>query len=382
MAPWGSWGPEPPSEANNVVTGRDFTVVDLPADKINEREYGTASPAFTKRHTRKDSWGTYGSDHRPFQRPGPPREVPCLQCANRMMVRGFHGLCRDHMGTTLGFPLGNATGKCYCCVLHGVECKEVPEAAFKSSYELQVCARKMDEGHEDTDWERLSCRAELALLKEDLLWSPRKGTAYFWDGNKHVHLPVNGKTGWDGSDNIDVNADVNQVNIAKTYWNDDSNTDWNVNENANFNADTNQAGNNKPGWDDTCVPRWNTSWDDRRTTSWGDESDSDSENARVIKTTPTSEIDDDCDDESDDVQGPVQLTPEFSSADKIISAIDRNTDVVADLCEIMEGLKVSLEVLHEDNVKSKDLLQKLLNEQRAVGDKQTKESPQTDILVT
>ncbi|KAL2684777.1 hypothetical protein Neosp_005866 [[Neocosmospora] mangrovei] len=336
MAPWGSWGPEPPSEANNVVTGRDFTVVDLPADKINEREYGTASPAFTERHARKDSWGTYGLDHRPFQRPGSPREVP--------------------------------------------------ETVFKSAYELQVCARKMDEGHEGTDWEYLRGRVERALLKGHL-WSPRQDTNHDWHQYSHVEEAVNGKanqvhngktgwddkdnTSWDGSDNIDVNSHVNHIKIAKTYWNDGSNTDWNVNENDNVNADTNQAGNNKPGWDDTCVPRWNTSWDDKRNTNWGDESDSDSENARNIKTTPTSEIDDDCDGESDDIQNPTQLTPEFSSADKIISAIDRNTDVVADLCEIMEGLKASLDVLHEDNVKSKDLLQKLLNEQRAVGDKQT-----------
>ncbi|EEU44154.1 uncharacterized protein NECHADRAFT_74253 [Fusarium vanettenii 77-13-4] len=377
MAPWGSWDPEPPSEANNVVTGRDFTVVDLPTDKINEREYGTVSPAFAERNARKDFRDLYSPEYpyapgySPFQPPGPPREVPCLGCTIHMMVGGFRGLCRDR--------LANANGECFCCVVRGIECEEVPEAAFKAVYELQTCARKMDEGHENTDWKNLCNRVDLALLKARLPSFPRQDTNNYWDGNNHVEEVANGKvnqvhngkTGWGGSDNIDVNANANQVNIAKTYWNDDSSTNWNVNENVNVNADTSQAGNNRPDWDDTGVARWNTTWDSKRNTNWGDDSDSDSDKVLGIETTPTSEIDNDCDDESDDVQDPIQLTPEFSSADKIISAIDRNTDVVADLCEIMEGLKSSLEVLHEDNVQSKKLLQKLLNEQRTLCDKQT-----------
>ncbi|KAI8687779.1 hypothetical protein NCS55_00030000 [Fusarium keratoplasticum] len=349
MAPWGSWDPEPPSEVNTVVTGRDFTVVDLPTDKVNERKYGTASPKPTEHHVPKGLWASpYAPERRPSQHQGSPREVPCLQCANRMMVRGFHGLCRDH--------LANASGKCYCCVLHGVECEEVPETAFKSAYELQVCARKMDEGHEDTDWEYLSNKAELALMKEALLWFARKDTNDYWDGNNHVKEVVNGKanqvdngktcwdykdnTSWDGSDNVNVNANINQVNIGKTYWNDGS--------------ITNRAGNDNINWGANGIPRWGSSeiatWNDKRNTNWG--------------------VDNDCDDESDDGQDPIQLTREFSSADKIISAIDRNTDVVADLCEIMEGIKGSLDLLHEDNVQSKNVLQKLLTEQRTLSDKQ------------
>ncbi|KAJ4186118.1 hypothetical protein NW755_007970 [Fusarium falciforme] len=376
MAPWGSWDPEPPSEVNTVVTGRDFTVVDLPTDKINERKYGTASPEPTEHHTPRDLWASpYAPEHRPFQHQGSPREVPCLQCVNRMMVRGFHGLCRDH--------LANVNGECYCCVLHGVECEEVPETAFKSAYELQVCARKMDDGHEDTDWEYLSNKAELTLMKEGLLWFAREDTNDYWDGNNHVKEVVNGKvnqvdkgktcwdykdnTSWDGSDNVNVNANTNQVNIGKTYWNDGSNTNRDVNANAN------RAGNDNINWGANGIPRWGSgeiaTWNEKRNTNWADNSDSD--NVQGTKTTPDAEIDSDCDDESDDGQDPIQLTPEFSSADKIISAIDRNTDAVADLCEIMEGIKGSLDLLHEDNVQSKKLLQKLLTEQRTLSGKKT-----------
>ncbi|KAI8683660.1 hypothetical protein NCS57_00030700 [Fusarium keratoplasticum] len=372
MAPWGSWDPEPPSEVNTVVTGRDFTVVDLPTDKINERKYGTASPEPTEHHVPKDLWASpYAPERRPFQHQGSPREVPCLQCVNRMMVRGFHGLCRDH--------LANASGKCYCCVLHGVECEEVPETAFKSAYELQVCARKMDEGHEDTDWEYLSNKAELALMKEGLLWFAREDTNDYWHGNNHVKEVVNGK--------------VNQVNISKTYWNDGSNTNRDVNANANQvdknyycwdftgnsdwsgNDNANRAGNDNINWGANGIPRWGSgeiaTWNDKRNTNWGGDSDSDSDKGRATGTASDAEVDNDCDDESDDGQDPIQLTPEFSSADKIISAIDRNTDVVADLCEIMEGIKGSLDLLHEDNVQSKKVLQKLLTEQRTLSDKQT-----------
>ncbi|KAL6357511.1 hypothetical protein LRP88_07680 [Fusarium phalaenopsidis] len=353
MAPWGSWDPEPPSEANTVVTGRDFTVVDLPIDKINERKYGTASPEPIEHHAPKDLWANaYAPERRPFQHQGSPREVPCLQCANRMMV---------------------------------------PETAFKSAYELQVCARKMDEGHEDTDWEYLSNTAELALMKEGLLWFAREDTNDYWDGNNHAKEVINGKvnradngktcwdykdnTSWGGSDNVNVNANINQVNIGKTYWNDGSNTKWNVNENVNVNADTNtnQAGNSRPSWDDSGVIHWGSgeiaTWNEKRNTNWGDNSDSD--NVQGTKTTPDAEIDNDCDDESDNGQDPIQVTTEFSSADKIISAINRNTDVVADLCEIMEGIKGSLDLLHEDNVQSKKVLQKLLTEPRTLSDKQT-----------
>ncbi|KAJ4222161.1 hypothetical protein NW759_006584 [Fusarium solani] len=376
MAPWGSWDPEPPSEVNTVVTGRDFTVVDLPTDKINERKYGTANPEPIEHHAPKDFWASpYAPERRPFRHQGPPREVPCLQCANRMMVRGFHGLCRDH--------LANEDGACYCCVLHVVECEEVPETAFKSAYELQVCARKMDEGHEDTDWEYLSNKAELALMKEGLLWFAREDTNDYWDGNNHVKEVVNGKvnqadngktcwdykdnTSWDGSDNVNVNANINQVNIGKTYWNDGSNTNRDVNANAN------QAGNDNTNWGGNGIPRWGSgeiaTWNDKRNTNWG--GDSDSDKGRATETTPDAEVYNDCDDESDDGQDPIQLTPEFSSSDKIISAIDRNTNVVADLCEIMEGIKGSLDLLHEDNVQSKKVLQKLLTEQRTLSDKQT-----------
>ncbi|KAM6538485.1 hypothetical protein FALCPG4_000355 [Fusarium falciforme] len=336
MAPWGSWDPEPPSEVNTVVTGRDFTVVDLPTDKINERKYGTASPEPTEHHTPRDLWANpYAPEHHPFQHQGSPREVPCLQCVNRMMVRGFYGLCRDH--------LANVNGECYCCVLHGVECEEVPETAFKSAYELQVCAHKMDEGHEDTDWEYLSNKAELTLMKEGLLWFAREDTNDYWDGNSHVKEVVNGK--------------VNQVDNGKTCWDYKDNTSWDGSDNVNVNANTNQVNIGK------------TYWNEKRNTNWADNSDSD--NVQGTKTTPDAEIDSDCDDESDDGQDPIQLTPEFSSADKIISAIDRNTDAVADLCEIMEGIKGSLDLLHEDNVQSKKLLQKLLTEQRTLSGKKT-----------
>ncbi|KAJ3470218.1 hypothetical protein MRS44_000317 [Fusarium solani] len=345
MAPWGSWDPEPPSEVNTVVTGRDFTVVDLPTDKINERKYGTANPEPIEHHAPKDFWASpYAPERRPFRHQGPPREVPCLQCANRMMV---------------------------------------PETAFKSAYELQVCARKMDEGHEDTDWEYLSNKAELALMKEGLLWFAREDTNDYWDGNNHVKEVVNGKvnqvdngktcwdykgnTSWDGSDNVNVNANINQVNIGKTYWNDGSNTNRDVNANAN------QAGNDNTNWGVNGIPRWGSgeiaTWNDKRNTNWG--GDSDSDKGLATETTPDAEVYNDCDDESDDGQDPIQLTREFSSADKIISAIDRNTDVVADLCEIMEGIKGSLDLLHEDNVQSKKVLQKLLTEQRTLSDKQT-----------
>lgn len=212
-------------------------------------------------------------------------------------------------------------------------------------------------------------------MKEALLWFARKDTNDYWDGNNHVKEVVNGKvnqvdngktcwdykdnTSWDGSDNVNVNANINQVNIGKTYWNDGSNTS--------------RAGNDNINWGANGIPRWGSGeiaiWNDKRNTNWG--GDSDSDKGRATETTPDAEVDNDCDDESDDGQDPIQLTPEFSSADKIISAIDRNTDVVADLCEIMEGIKGSLDLLHEDNVQSKKVLQKLLTEQRTLSDKQT-----------
>ncbi|UPK97741.1 hypothetical protein LCI18_008676 [Fusarium solani-melongenae] len=336
MPPWGSWGQGPPSETNPIVTGRDYTIVDLPTDKINERKYGTASPEPIEHHVPKDSWASpHALERRPFQDRGSPREVPCLKCVNRMMVRGFHGLCRDH--------LDNANGECYCCVLHGVECEEVPETAFKSAYELQVCARKMDEGHEDTDWEYYSNKAELALMKEGLLWFAREDTNIYWDENGHVKEVFNGK--------------VNQVDNGKTCWNEGGNTNRDVNDNAN------SAGSDSTDWcrrDSGEIAAWN----DKRNTNWG--GDSDSDEGRATETTPDAEVDDDYDDESDDGQEPIQLTPEFSSTDEII-----NTDVAAYLCEIMEGIKECLDLLHEDNVQTKKLLQKLLTEQRTLNDKQT-----------
>lgn len=225
-------------------------------------------------------------------------------------------------------------------------------------------------------------------MKEGLLWCAREATKDYWDGNNHFKEAFNaninqvnvGKTYWDdGSntkcnvdENVNVNADTNtnQVKISKTYWNVNDNVNDNVNANADTNA--NQADNSRPSWDDSVMVPWGSgnvaTWNENRNTNWGDDSDSD--NVQDTQTTPEAEVDSDCDDESDEGQDPIQLTPEFSSADKIISAIDRNTDVVADLCEIMEGIKGSLDLLHEDNVQNKKVLQKLLTEQRTLNDQQ------------
>ncbi|RTE79926.1 hypothetical protein BHE90_005566 [Fusarium euwallaceae] len=327
MASW-CWGdPVPTSEENTVVTGRDFTVVDLPTDKNDERKYGTRSPEPTEHHTRKDLRANpYAPERLPFQ--GRPREVP--------------------------------------------------ETAFKSAYELQVCARKMDEGHEDVGLSYLSGRVEAALMNEGLF--------DYWDGSNHVKEVVDGKANhvengkyywndgtakWNANDNDHVtkavNHKVNRTDKGEPYW-DDDNTSWSDKDIARWNdygdvdvnANANQVDNDNTNLSDNGVPRWGSNqesaWDDQDDTNWaggkgkgwGPESTSDSE------------VNNDCDDESNHGSD-IQYTPE-SSTDQIVSAINRNTDVVAELCEIMDGIKWGLDRLHEDNVQSKEVLEKLLNE--------------------
>ncbi|RSM01987.1 hypothetical protein CDV31_011131 [Fusarium ambrosium] len=388
MASW-CWGdPVPTSEENTAVNGRDFTVVDLPTDKNDERKYGTRSPEPTEHHTRKDLRANpYAPERLPFQ--GRPREVPCLQCASRMIVGGFRFLCCDH--------LADPNGKCYFCVLHGVECEEVPDNAFKSAYELQVCARKMDEGHEDVGWSYLSGRVEVALMNEGLF--------DYWDGSNHVKEVTNDKANhvengkyywndgtakWSANDNDHVtkavNHKVNGADKGEPYW-DDDNTSWSDKDiarwndygdvNVNANANANQVDNDNTNLSDNGVPRWGSNqesaWDDQDDTNWA--SNGKGKGWRP-ESTSDSEVDNDCDEDSNGGRD-IQYTPE-SSTDQIVSAINRNTDVVAELCEIMDGIKWGLDRLHKDNVQSKEVLEKLLNERGEPAVEKARQGPVSD----
>lgn len=151
----------------------------------------------------------------------------------------------------------------------------------------------------------------------------------------------------DGHASENVNDRVDQVDNGISYWGDQDDT-VTVGDNVNIN----QAGNDSTTWGGNGIP------------SFSDYSDSNSDEGWDMEPTPGSEVDTNCEDDSSNTES----IPD-SSVDGIVSAINRNTDVVSDLCEIMEGLREGLERLHEDNVQSNKVLQKLLTEQRTLGDK-------------
>ncbi|KAJ4308271.1 hypothetical protein N0V84_012192 [Fusarium piperis] len=242
----------------------------------------------------------------------------------------------------------------------------VPDAAFKSAYELQVCARNLDEGFEDSRWVRLATKARLILAGEGLLRFDHEDSNDNWDENDHVDETADDKS--------------NQVDNGTTYW-DEDHTSWDGDDNddVDVNANVDQADNDNGTWGGNGILRWgsddDTTWDGNGIASWHSEgnidcNDSDSDKCCGAEPTPDPEVDNDCDYnwDSNSNSNNAQPIPD-SATDRIVSAIDRNTNIVVDLCGIMEGIKGGLDRLHEDNVQSKKVLQNLLAEQRTLGEK-------------
>ncbi|KAM0430535.1 hypothetical protein ACHAPT_005884 [Fusarium lateritium] len=297
MASWGT-----PSVDTNPVTDNDFDFVTLPARPRAREPAGVLA--------RKMWWNPCGPpENETVQPQRRPREVPCVECVDRMAKFGVKSLCRDNSP--------DETGKCEYCAENGEECSEVPESAFKPAYDLQVSARIIEEGGRVANWRDLSNKAKHALEeyeRRDLARGAAKVPSNGWNDNSK---------GWgpQGNKSCDNNSIVGWNSQDNESWDDGGDKGWGPGEIPN--------NDNTKGWG----PQGNQSWNPNDVVpSWGSGS------------------------------------APASSVDRIISAINHNTNVMAGLRETMNNIKNGVDRLHEDNVQTKKALQKLLVEQLALGE--------------